>query len=66
MNAPLQPRTRYEEVVPERLKLARIRSGMTQRQLAQLLGVTPAAVCYWEQGRSVLNADSRHSSCKSA
>ena len=33
-----------------RLKDARTRAGLTQTQLAALLHVSQAAVCYWETG----------------
>jgi DNA-binding XRE family transcriptional regulator len=35
------------------LKQARADAGLTQHQLAELLGVTPQTVYYWEAGKRV-------------
>ncbi len=41
--------------VGARLRLARRRRGLTQRQLAGRLGVSAAAVCLWERGERSLD-----------
>ena len=35
------------------LREARERTGMSQAQVAKILGISAAAVCMWETGRSV-------------
>lgn len=37
--------------LPEDIKFIRKKAGLKRIQLARLLGVTPAAVWYWEKGR---------------
>lgn len=36
---------------------ARLAAGLTQQELADLLGVTKMAVCHWELGRAVPTAE---------
>lgn len=36
----------------EKIRQARERAGMTQRELAQALGVDPSAVSLWEGGKN--------------
>jgi len=44
-------------IVPNNLKLYRLKSGLTQRQVAELIGVNnEERVCHWEKGRNVPNA----------
>ena len=45
----------YYDIVKsgKRIKEMRKRAGMTQAQLAELLGVTLRAVQYWEAGKTV-------------
>lgn len=45
----------------DRLRTARKRRGLNQSQFAALIGVTRAAVNYWESGRREPNM---HSICK--
>lgn len=37
----------------ERIRAARERAGLTQKQLAIAVGVDPSAVSYWENGQTV-------------
>lgn len=32
------------------IRLARMKAGLTQKKVAELLGVTAGAVCQWEKG----------------
>lgn len=32
------------------IKLARLRAGISQKALAEMLGVSPGTVCMWEKG----------------
>lgn len=43
----------------ELLKKFREKHGLTQAQVAEKLGVTPATICYWEQSKKIKNM--RHS-----
>jgi transcriptional regulator with XRE-family HTH domain len=36
--------------LPDRIRAARNRAGLSQRQMARALGVTPSAVAQWELG----------------
>lgn len=38
------------DFVPLNIKLHRIKKGLTQEELAELVGVTRAAISYWENG----------------
>ena len=40
---------------PSSLKLTRIKAGLLQRQLARRLGVTHAAISYWESGAMAIS-----------
>ena len=47
------------ETFPDRLKAYRMVKGLTQRQLAQELGVDPATVRTWEAGKSKPRPETR-------
>jgi transcriptional regulator with XRE-family HTH domain len=49
---PSGPRTDRKTEVGRRLAVARRRTGLTQKQLAHVLGVAPPTVQAWEQGRA--------------
>lgn len=36
------------------IKAARVNAGLSQKQLAEKLGVTPATVSLWERGKSTM------------
>jgi len=42
-----------DPVQPSLIRTARLKKGLTQRQLGDLLGVTVASVSGWEQGDSL-------------
>jgi transcriptional regulator with XRE-family HTH domain len=45
-----------KEPIKNNLKEYRIKAGLTQRQVAQLIGVNnEERVCHWESGRNVPN-----------
>jgi len=50
-------RTQRYEVDGRRVKLARVALGMTQRQLAQIVGVSQELVSAWELGARRLTAE---------
>lgn len=45
---------------PNLLKEFRQNKGLTQLQVAHMLGVTPATICYWEQGKKTKNIRYHH------
>lgn len=45
------------ELVAHRVIKARLAAGLTQAQLADLLGVTQAALSYWEHGGRKIGLD---------
>lgn len=46
------------------LKYARERAGFTQRDIAELIGVTPQNVSSWERGKSKIDIDTLDVLCK--
>ena len=40
------------KTIGARIKEARKKAGLTQKQLSELLGVTPHTIWYWEAGKS--------------
>lgn len=44
-----------ENIIGESIKLNRIEQKYTQKQLAQMIGVTHAAISYWENGINIPN-----------
>ena len=45
-----------KEIVPNNLKEYRIKIGLTQKQVAKLLGFTnEVSLCHWEQGKNIPN-----------
>lgn len=44
-----------DDWTPERVRRERKRAGMTQRQLAEAIGVTPASVSLWESGANEIS-----------
>lgn len=42
-------------IIGESIKLNRIEQKYTQKQLAQMIGVTHAAISYWENGINIPN-----------
>lgn len=45
-----------KEIVPNNLKEYRIKAGLTQKQVARLLGFTnEVSMCHWEQGKNIPN-----------
>ena len=42
------------------LKIARIRAGLKQYEMARRLGMTPVRLCRFELGRCVISADIAH------
>ncbi len=44
--------------VASRLKEARLKSGLTQKQVARLLDVSDVQVCYWETGKRPIDLSS--------
>ena len=45
-----------KEIVPNNLKEYRIKAGLTQKQVARLLGFTnEVSLCHWEQGKNIPN-----------
>jgi transcriptional regulator with XRE-family HTH domain len=51
IHAPLDDNTSFEEL-GDRLARLRRAKGLSKTNVADLLGVTVASICYWEQGRS--------------
>ena len=47
----------YRERLGEYIRYARVTSGLTQRQLAQQIGVTNVAVCNYENGNRLPNVE---------
>ncbi len=46
-----------KEIIPNNLKEYRLKAGLTQKQVAQMLGVNnEERVCHWEAGRNVPGA----------
>lgn len=43
--------------IPERIKNARIKKGISQAELAKKIGVTHSAVCFWENGKRNVKLD---------
>lgn len=39
------------------LKEERIKQGLSQRKLAEAVGVTPRAIIYWESGQRQMNIE---------
>ncbi|MBF2063728.1 MAG: replicative DNA helicase [Calothrix sp. C42_A2020_038] len=52
------------QIFAERLKTAISSKGLSSRQISLILGVTPALLCRWQQGKSVPNAQSFELLCK--
>lgn len=44
-----------DNTIGESIKLNRIEQKYTQKQLAQMIGVTHAAISYWENGINIPN-----------
>lgn len=44
-----------DNIIGESIKLNRIAQNYTQKQLAQKIGVTHAAISYWENGVNIPN-----------
>lgn len=44
-----------DNIIGESIKLNRIEQKYTQKQLAQMIGVTHAAISYWENGVNIPN-----------
>ncbi len=44
-----------DNIIGESIKLNRIEQKYTQKQLAQKIGVTHAAISYWENGVNIPN-----------
>lgn len=44
-----------DNIIGESIKLNRIEQKYTQKQLAQMIGVTHAAISYWENGINIPN-----------
>lgn len=44
-----------DNIIGESIKLNRIEQKYTQKQLAQKIGVTHAAISYWENGINIPN-----------
>lgn len=46
-----------KDIVPNNLKEYRLKAGLTQKQVAQLIGVNnEERVCHWECGRNIPTA----------
>lgn len=44
------------DIVPNNLKEYRLKCGLTQKQVAQYLGLTnEVSICHWEQGKNIPN-----------
>ena len=43
----------YEDVLPTRLRIERARIKATQKQVAESVGLTTAAICQYESGERV-------------
>lgn len=43
----------YDDVLPTRLRMERARTNETQKQVAERIGITASALCYYEQGARV-------------
>jgi transcriptional regulator with XRE-family HTH domain len=43
----------YEDVLPTRLRMERARVKKTQKQVAEEIGITAAAICNYENGERV-------------
>jgi len=53
----LNGNAKVRENVRENIKKYREKIGLTQRQLAERIGIDPSTVAYWEMGRGAPNAD---------
>lgn len=52
-------------IVPNNLKEYRLKAGLTQKQVAKLLGVnSEERICHWENGRNVPNMMNLIKLCK--
>jgi transcriptional regulator with XRE-family HTH domain len=46
-----------KEIIPNNLKEYRLKAGLTQKQVAELVGVNnQERICHWEAGRNVPSA----------
>jgi len=61
MNAPQQAAPTFTSVFAARLLSARLRAGLTQQQLADMVGVSQQAITQWESGQAMPRARRRNS-----
>lgn len=54
------PQRRYYQRIGQRIRNARKRRGMSQRQLATWLGVSDVAIHYWESAQHEIRAWTLH------
>ena len=54
-----------KDIIPNNLKECRRKAGLTQKQVASLLGFTnEVSICHWEQGKNIPNLINLFKLCK--